>query len=102
MKYDMNNASSSNINIRNSIWKKAIRVGTMVLVPIPEPIVKRLHLDVEHIWFDLVPVRGGIFLKIASKKIECERQRGQEKPLTKGESNMGQTFPGSRILAEVF
>jgi len=30
-----------------------------------------------------------------------KRQRGQEKPLTKEESNMGQTFPDSRIRAEV-
>src|SRR5215467_2764930 len=53
---------------------------------------------------DLLQNELAIFLKrIASMKIgkpADKRQRGQEK-LTKEESNMGQTFPDSRIRAEV-
>jgi len=56
---------------------------------------------------DLLQNELAIFLKkITPTKIESshnadKRQRGQEKPLTKEESNMGQTFPDCRIRAEV-
>lgn len=63
MNRDMNNASSS--NIKKPIWKKAIRVGPLVLVPIHESIVKELHIDETSSWLEEIATSDGILLKVS-------------------------------------
>jgi hypothetical protein len=74
MKYDMSDPSSYNLNTlpdstnENPIRKKAICVGqppTIVAV-IHDSIVKKLHID-EECWFEEIPMKDGIFLKICQK-----------------------------------
>jgi hypothetical protein len=65
MKYDMNNSIYSNINNRNPIWKKAIRVGQVVVVPIHESLLTELHIDEECTWFEEIAMSEGIFLRIS-------------------------------------
>ena len=108
--------TSSSDNIKSPILKKPIRVSdTMVVVPIhespilkkpiDESLVKKLPIN-EETWFEEIPTSEGIFLRIASRKIgSChdviEKQTGQESSLTNVGCNIRQTFPGSRIRAEV-
>jgi hypothetical protein len=69
---DMVDSYSSNINNRNPIWKKAIRIGSAVVAPIPESLVKELHIEEEYTWFEVSSTSEGIFLRIASKRIGSE------------------------------
>jgi hypothetical protein len=41
----------------------------VVVVPIPESLVKELHIDEECTWFQEIRTKEGIFLKIVSKRI---------------------------------
>jgi hypothetical protein len=67
----MSTSSSSHINEvpnsnkKNSIWKKAIRVGPLVLVPLHESIVKELHIDETSSWFEEVSTSEGILLRVS-------------------------------------
>jgi hypothetical protein len=39
-----------------TVWKKLVRISdTMVVVPIPEFLVKKLHIDEECNWFKVIP-----------------------------------------------
>jgi hypothetical protein len=90
MKYDMNNPSSSNINSKNPILKKVIRVGdnphAMVAV-IDGSIATQLHID-ETTWVEEILTSDGILLKVSSKKIGSSRdeiETSNRKSLTNGD-----------------
>jgi hypothetical protein len=52
-----------------TIWKKLVRISdTMVVVPIPEFLVKKLHIDEECNWFKVIPTETGILLENRVKK----------------------------------
>jgi hypothetical protein len=66
------NTSSSDIkglpdsNNRNPILKRLIRISdTMGVVPIPDSVIKKLHIDEECTWFEVIPTSEGILLKIS-------------------------------------
>jgi hypothetical protein len=46
------------------MWKKAIRVGPLLLVPIHAPIAKELRID-ETSWLEEIPTSEGILLKVS-------------------------------------
>jgi hypothetical protein len=57
-------------NNSDSVWKKPIRISpSLMVVAIPESIVQLLHLDDQRTWFEQIPTREGLFLKISSKEI---------------------------------
>jgi hypothetical protein len=81
----MGNSSSSDINTFldstqvSPVLKKPIRISeTMTVVPITEPIIKKLHID-EEIWFEEIPTSEGILLKISSRMIGSNRDASTSK-----------------------
>lgn len=66
----MNNQRFPNIKGIDSvkkkpIWKKAIRVGPLVLVRIHESILNELHIDETSSWFEEILTSEGILLKVS-------------------------------------
>jgi hypothetical protein len=55
---------SPDSNNDNTIWKKPIRIGQVVLAPIAESLVKKLEIDEKYTWFEEIPTSEGILLKI--------------------------------------
>jgi hypothetical protein len=66
----MTTSSSSNIKVpdrnnRDPVLKKLIRIGSVVVVPIPEPLLNELNIDEECTWFEEVRTIEGILLKVS-------------------------------------
>ncbi len=51
---------------KRPVWKKVFRVGEATVAIIDESIVELLQID-EDCWFEEIPMKDGIFLKISSK-----------------------------------